>query len=52
MLAQDRLEVKQTLKRVENATQETWDDVRESARNTFQDVKREINELEGRVDKL
>lgn len=37
------------LERVETSSQENWEDIKQGARNTFQDVKREVNELADRI---
>ena len=48
-LVQKREEVDVELERIETASQENWNEVREGARNTFQDVKRDFNALRDRV---
>jgi chromosome segregation ATPase len=48
-LLDERERVDEALERVESATEENWSDVREGARNTFQDVKREFGELGDRL---
>ncbi len=44
-LERDRNDVQVILNNVSQASAETWSDVREGARNTFQDVKKEVGEL-------
>jgi hypothetical protein len=48
-LLDERERVDEALERVETSTKENWSDVREGARNTFQDVKREFGELGDRL---
>jgi len=48
-LLDERERVDEALERVESSTNSTWSDVREGARNTFQDVKRELGELGDRL---
>lgn len=48
-LLQRRERVDVELERVETSTEDNWEEVKEGARNTFQDVKREVDEIADRI---